>query len=633
MGKILDNVNSPQDLKALNEKQLNQLGAEIREYIINTVSETGGHLASNLGVVELTLALHKVFDSPKDKIVWDVGHQAYIHKLLTGRKDKLRTIRKLGGLSGFPKRSESEHDIFDTGHSSTSISAALGLAKARDLAGDDYNVIAVIGDGALTGGMAYEALNNAGDFPTKLIVILNDNNMSISPNIGGMAKYLSNIRTVPAYFRFKARMENTLKKIPIAGNTIFTCAEKLKNWFKYLVVPGILFEELGFKYLGPIDGHDISSLEYVFNRAKTYNGYPVLIHVITKKGKGYDKAEEEPAKYHGVDPFDIESGERKKKSKGRSYSNVFGDWITNAAYENKKIVAITAAMPEGTGLTEFAEIHKDRFFDTAIAEQHAVTFSAGLAAGGYKPYFAVYSTFLQRAYDQILHDVCLQNLPVTFAIDRAGIVGADGETHHGIFDIAYLRHMPNMTIMSPKDGSEMEQMLDLTLNINSPCAIRYPRGKEICFDENGAPVVLGKSEIILQGTDAAVIAEGRMVKIAYDACKLLLNKGISITLINARFIKPLDVEMLINAANSHRVIFTVEDGILAGGMGSSILEFYNKNNIQVNANIIAYDDKFISHGEVNELHKIQEMDSFGIAARIERKLSGRQIMEGAACNE
>ncbi|MDF2591838.1 MAG: 1-deoxy-D-xylulose-5-phosphate synthase, partial [Clostridia bacterium] len=479
---MLDKINSPEDIKQLKEKELNQLAGEIREYIISTVSETGGHLASNLGVVELSLALHRVFNSPEDKIIWDVGHQAYIHKLLTGRKEKLKTIRSLGGLSGFPKRSESEHDIFETGHSSTSISAALGIAKARDLSGEDYNVIAVIGDGSLTGGMAFEALNNAGDFPTRLIVILNDNNMSISSNIGGMANYLSKIRTVPAYFKLKARVGSVLKQVPILGNAMFNSAERLKNWFKYLLVPGIIFEELGFKYLGPIDGHDIHNLEYVLKRAKSYNGYPVFIHVITKKGKGYEKAEVEPSKYHGVNPFDIESGKSKKSSTGRSYSNVFGDWICEAAIKDKRVAAVTAAMPDGTGLTKFSKQHKERFFDVGIAEQHAVTFSAGLAVGGYKPYFAVYSTFLQRAYDQIVHDVCLQNLPVTFAIDRAGLVGPDGETHHGVFDIAYLRHMPNIMIMSPKDGKEMEQMLDLTLQMDSPCAIRYPRGTEDNFD-------------------------------------------------------------------------------------------------------------------------------------------------------
>lgn len=620
MSSILDRINSPEDLKNLKEKELKQLAGEIREYIINVVSETGGHLASNLGVVELSMALHKVFDSPTDKIVWDVGHQAYIHKLLTGRKESLKTLRTLNGISGFPKRIESEHDIFETGHSSTSISAALGLAKARDLSGDDYNVIAVIGDGSLTGGMAFEALNHAGDFPTKLIVILNDNNMSISDNIGGMANYLSKIRTVPAYFKFKARVGSFMKKIPLLGSPIFNSAEKLKNWFKYLLVPGIIFEELGFKYLGPIDGHDIHNLEYVLRRAKSYNGYPVFIHVITTKGKGYEQAENKPSKYHSVSPFDIESGKSKSKSAGRSYSNVFGDWIAEAAIKNKKIAAVTAAMPEGTGLTKFSSIHKDRFFDVGIAEQHAVTFSAGLAAGGYKPYFAVYSTFLQRAYDQIVHDVCIQKLPVTFAIDRAGIVGADGETHHGIFDISYLRHMPNITIMSPKDGREMEQMLNLTLQLDSPCAIRYPRGNEINFEEYNNSVAYGKSEVLLEGKDGVIIAEGRMVRMAYQACQMLAEKGIHLSLINIRFIKPLDEEALLEAARKHSNIFTLEDGVLSGGMGSGILEFYNKNNIQTNVNIFAYDDKFITHGEIDELHKIHEMDAESIAARIEKKL-------------
>lgn len=623
MDSILEKVNSPEDLKKLNESQLIKLSEEIREYIINTISETGGHLASNLGVVELSIALHKVFDSPKDKIIWDVGHQAYIHKLLTGRREALKTIRSFGGLSGFPKRSESVHDIFETGHSSTSISAALGIAKARDLSGEDYNVIAVIGDGALTGGMAFEAMNHAGDFPTKLIVILNDNNMSISNNIGGMANYLSRIRTVPAYFKFKARMETVIKRIPMFGSPLFKSAEKLKNWFKYLLVPGIIFEELGFKYLGPIDGHNIENLEYVLERAKSYNGYPVLIHVITTKGKGYEKAENDPSKYHGVNPFDIESGKSKQSNagNGKSYSNIFGDWITDAAIKDKRIAAVTAAMPEGTGLAKFAKLHKSRFFDVGIAEQHAVTFSAGLAAGGYKPYFAVYSTFLQRAYDQIVHDVCMQNLPVTFAIDRAGIVGSDGETHHGVFDIAFMSHMPNIALMSPKDGKEMEQMLELTRDLNMPCAIRYPRGTEPSYDLEKSEVIYGKSEVVREGKEAAIIAEGKMVLTAMKAAEILQESGIDLTVINARFLKPLDEEMLRNSAERYKAIFTIEDGVLSGGMGSSILEFYNKNSIHANVEIFAYDDKFITHGEVEELHKFKEMDYESIAKKIEAALN------------
>lgn len=622
MDNIIKKVNSPEDLKKLSNKELNKLPKEIREYIINTISKTGGHLASNLGVVELTIALHRVFDSPKDKIIWDVGHQAYIHKLLTGRKESLKTIRTFGGLSGFPKRSESIHDIFETGHSSTSISAALGIAKARDLSGEDYNVIAVIGDGSLTGGMALEAMNNAGDFPTKLIVVLNDNNMSISNNIGGMANYLSRIRTVPAYFKFKARMEKALKRIPILGSSIFKLAEKLKNWFKYLLVPGIIFEELGFKYLGPIDGHDIENLLYVLERAKSYNGYPVLIHVITKKGKGYKKAENEPSKYHGVAPFDIESGKSKQNSnsQGRSYSNIFGNWICEAANKDKRITAVTAAMPEGTGLENFAKLHKARFFDVGIAEQHAVTFCAGLAVGGYKPYFAVYSTFLQRAYDQIIHDVCMQKLPVTFAIDRAGIVGSDGETHHGVFDIAYLRHMPGITIMSPKDGKELEQMLELSRMLDMPCAIRYPRGTEAIYHTIHTDVSYGRSEVIREGKDAVIIAEGKMVMTACKAADRLMEHGFDIAVVNIRFIKPLDEEMLIQAAKNFNYIFTIEDGILAGGMGSGILELYNKKNIQASIDIFAYDDKFITHGGIDQLYKQQGIDWETIADKIEAAL-------------
>lgn len=629
MDSILEKVNSPEDLKKLKNKELNQLSGEIREYIINTVSETGGHLASNLGVVELSIALHKVFDTPKDKIIWDVGHQAYIHKLLTGRKEQLKTLRTFGGLSGFPKRCESVHDAFETGHSSTSISAALGYAKARDLAGDDYNVVAVIGDGSLTGGMAFEALNHAGDFPTRLIVILNDNNMSISRNVGGMARYLSRIRTVPAYFKLKARVQKTIMGIPVFGTAMFKSAEKLKNWFKYLLVPGIIFEELGFKYLGPIDGHNIENLEYVLKRAKSYNGYPVLIHVITKKGKGYERAEKEPSKYHGVNPFDIESGKSKQSSKGngRSYSGIFGDWITEAAKKDERITAVTAAMPEGTGLNKFASEHKERFFDVGIAEQHAVTFCAGLASGGFKPYFAVYSTFLQRAYDQVIHDVCMQKLPVTFAIDRAGIVGADGETHHGVFDIAYLSHMPNIVIMSPKDGWELEQMLELTRELDIPCAVRYPRGCEPSFDISKTEVTFAKSELIKEGKDVVIIAEGKMVLTALKAAEMLMSNGIDTAVVNARFIKPLDEEMLQNAASTYKKIFTLEDGVRSGGMGSKILEFYNRNDIDADVTIFAYNDQFITHGETDELYKFVEMDFESIAGKIEKEINSQERKE------
>lgn len=612
MYKILDGINSPSDLKKLSYGELEILSDELRDYIIEVVSENGGHLASNLGVVELTLALHRIFDSPEDKIIWDVGHQSYIHKVVTGRRESFKTLRKRGGISGFPKRAESIHDVFETGHSSTSISAALGMAKARDLAGENYSVVAVIGDGALTGGMAFEALNHAGDFPTNLIVILNDNEMSISHNIGGLSNYLSRLRTEPAYFRFKGRIETILNKIPVVGESMFKTAEKLRDWLKYLVVPGVFFEELGFKYFGPIDGHDIRKLEDVIKRAKSYNGYPVLIHVVTVKGKGYSIAESKPSKYHGISPFFIENGELKAKNSNKTYSDVFGDTLLELAEENEKIVAVSAAMGEGTGLSGFSSKHKDRFFDVGIAEQHATTFCAGLAAAGLRPVFAVYSTFLQRAYDQIVHDVCNQNLNVVFAIDRAGIVGSDGETHQGVFDISYLRHIPNIRIMSPKDGQELTNMLRLAVSLEGPSAIRYPRGKVRKFDFPHTSLELGKSEVIAEGEDGVIISEGNMFFRALEVWEKLKQAGRSFTLVNARFIKPLDEELLAELSKKHKVIYTMEDNIISGGFGSSILELFSKQNTDVKVRIIGYDDSFIPHGEKEELYLLKNMDTESI---------------------
>lgn len=616
MYKILDSINSPSDLKGLSYEELETLSKELRDYIIRVVSENGGHLASNLGVVELTIALHRVFDSPRDKIIWDVGHQSYIHKIITGRRESFVTLRKKGGISGFPKKEESEHDVFDTGHSSTSISAALGMAKARDLAGDNYSVISVIGDGALTGGMAFEALNHAGDFPTNLIVILNDNEMSISRNIGGLSNYLSRIRTEPAYFKMKNEIETILNKIPLVGKSIFNLVENLRDWLKYLIVPGIIFEELGFKYLGPIDGHDIRKLEDVLKRAKAYNGYPVLIHVVTVKGKGYSIAENKPNKFHGISPFFIENGELKVKSANKTYSEIFGDTLMELAEKNEKIVAVSAAMAEGTGLEAFASKYKNRFFDVGIAEQHAVTFSAGLAAGGYRPVFAVYSTFLQRAYDQVLHDVCLQKLPVVFAIDRAGIVGSDGETHQGIFDITYLRHIPNITIMSPKDGRELSEMLKLSVSVKGPVAIRYPRGNAKQFEFPWSPLKLGKSEMVMEGEDGVIISEGNMFYRALEVCQKLKEAGRNFTLVNARFIKPLDEELLDELSKKHKIIYTIEDNVVSGGFGSSILEFYSRRNADVDVRIIGYDDSFIPHGEKEELYSLKGMDCESIFNKI-----------------
>ncbi len=609
MYKILDSINSPADLKKLSYQELEVLSKELRDYVIKVVSENGGHLASNLGVVELTLALHRVFDTPGDKIVWDVGHQSYIHKIITGRRESFKTLRKINGISGFPKREESVYDSFETGHSSTSISAALGMAKARDLAGENYSVAAVIGDGALTGGMAFEALNHAGDFPTNLIVILNDNKMSISHNIGGLSNYLSKLRTEPLYFKMKGRIEAFLHRIPVIGGSMYRGAERLRDWMKYLLVPGVIFEELGFKYFGPINGHDIRKLEDVIKRAKSYNGYPVLIHVVTTKGKGYSIAENKPDIYHGISPFFIENGELKSKNSRKTYSEIFGDTMLKLADKDNKIVAVSAAMAEGTGLSAFASKYKDRFFDVGIAEQHAVTFCAGLASEGFRPVFAVYSTFLQRAYDQIIHDVCMQKLNVVFAIDRAGIVGSDGETHQGVFDITYLRHIPNIRIMSPKDGNELSEMLKMALSLEGPTAIRYPRGKAKKFEFAHAPLELGKSEVLTEGEDGVIISEGNMVSIALEVCEKLKKAGRNFTLVNARFIKPLDEELLVGLSKKHKLIYTLEDNVVSGGFGSSILELLSRLRADVDDRIIGFDDSFIPHGEKEELYSLKKIDS------------------------
>lgn len=624
MYKILKNINSPKDLKKLSYQDLGKLSNELRDYIISCVSKNGGHLASNLGVVELTIALHRVFNSPKDKIVWDVGHQCYVHKIITGRKDSFKSIRTFGGISGFPKRSESEHDIFNTGHSSTSISAALGLAKARDLAGEDYSIVAVIGDGSLGGGMALEALNNAADLKTNIIVILNDNEMSISKNVGSLSSYLGRLRTGQIYFRFKNRIEYIFNKIPIIGKKLFYVAYKFRDWFKYLIVKGIVFEELGFKYLGPIDGHNIESMEKIFKNAKSYKRHPVIIHVITRKGNGYHIAEEMPDKYHGVGPFLIDTGEAIGKSNGKSYSTVFGEKIVELAKNNEKIVAVTAAMPDGTGLDRFAKCFKNRFFDVGIAEQHAATFCAGLAAGGYKPIFAVYSTFLQRAYDQVLHDICLQNLPVVLAIDRSGIVGNDGETHQGIFDISYLRSMPNMTIMSPKSGKELENMLEFAISLNGPVAIRYPRGEAVKFDIEEKNVIYGKGELLSIGKDAIVIAEGTMVKTAMMVAKVLKEKSIELTIANARFIKPIDTELLDELFNMNIPVYTLEDNVLYGGFGSSILEYYSSKNINASVKIFAHNNGILVHGDTHNLLKLSKLDFETVAEKIYSDIKGNK---------
>jgi 1-deoxy-D-xylulose-5-phosphate synthase len=616
---LLSTVHSPADLKKMNDEDLNDLADEIRHFLLENVSKTGGHLASNLGIVELTLALHSIFDSPKDRIIWDVGHQAYVHKILTGRKHLFHTLRQLNGLSGFPKRCESEHDIFDTGHSSTSISAALGIAKARDLKKEKYSILAVIGDGALTGGMAFEALNHVGNINTDIIVILNDNEMSISQNVGGLSKYLNRLRTDPKYYKVKDDIEYLLNKIPAVGKVVFKTAERAKDSLKYFLVPGIYFEELGFTYLGPVNGHDLKELKIILKRAKNIKG-PVFIHVKTQKGKGYSYAEKNPDKFHGIGPFNIESGKLIAQSSDRpSYSSLFGSTLTALAKENEKIVAITAAMATGTGLRDFAATYPNRFIDVGIAEQHAVTFAAGLAVGGFKPVFAVYSTFLQRAYDQIIHDVCLQNLSVLFCIDRSGLVGNDGETHHGIFDLSYLLHIPNMKIMAPKDGKELVEMIKYAVITDGPIAIRYPRGKSDDFTSISQDYNIKemKAEVLLKGKDVCIIALGNMVRTAYEAAKKLQLDHINCTVVNARFAKPLDEDTIIAQCLDVKYIVTIEDNVVKGGFGSQIIELLNNKNINhKNIKLLGIPDQFIEQGNTEELMKKHNLDVEGVVHHI-----------------
>jgi len=598
--RLLSRINSPEDLKPLAPAQLQQLAREIREEIIATVAMNGGHLAPNLGVVELTLALHKVFRAPEDKIIWDVGHQCYAHKLLTGRRKEFHSLRQFGGISGFPRPEESPYDAFATGHSSTSISAALGMAVARDLQKKKYAVVAVIGDGAMTAGMAFEALNHAGHIQRDLIVVLNDNEMSIARNVGALSRYLTRLRTEPMYSRGKEEIEQLLRKIPAIGPAVVRAVERLKDSLKYLVVPGMFFEELGFKYLGPVDGHNLQETIAVFEQARVTRG-PVLVHVITQKGKGYPPAEAKADKFHGIGPFSVETG--KSVPAGGvappTYTEVFGKTLVELAREDEKIVAITAAMPSGTGLSEYARLFPERFFDVGIAEQHAVTLSAGLAAGGLKPVAAIYSTFLQRAYDQVLHDVCLQNLPVTFAIDRGGLVGDDGPTHHGVFDYAYLRSMPNMVIMAPKDEDELRHMLKTALAYNGPAAVRYPRDRGTGRPLTGKPkeLPLGRAEIIRDGSDVALAAIGSMVQVAREAAELLAEHGVSAAVINARFVKPLDEECLLFYARQSRLMVTIEEHVLQGGFGSAVLEMLERRQADnVKLVRLGIGDIFVEHG-------------------------------------
>ncbi|TCL35877.1 1-deoxy-D-xylulose-5-phosphate synthase [Anaerospora hongkongensis] len=618
MVTVLDTIEQPQDLKKLSFSQLEKLAGEIRHLIIQTIAKNGGHLAPNLGVVELTLALHKVFDSPKDKFIWDVGHQAYIHKILTGRRTKFGSIRQLNGISGFPKRNESQHDAFGTGHSSTSLSAALGLALARDLSGQKSHVLAIIGDGSLTGGQAFEALNHAGHLGTRMTVILNDNEMSIAKNVGALSEYLSKMRTTSTYSKVKHDIEYLLRRIPAIGDSVAKTAERVKDSLKYLLVPGVFFEELGFTYLGPIDGHNINSLIEVLQQTKNIDG-PVLIHVITQKGKGYQPAECNAAQFHGVGPFCVETGAISKSNGNPTYTGVFGDTLIKLAESDPDIVAITAAMPEGTGLKKFASQYPKRFWDVGIAEQHAVTMAAGLAAAGKKPVVALYSTFLQRAYDQVLHDVCLQKLPVIFALDRAGIVGEDGPTHHGVFDFSFLRHIPNIIVMAPKDEAELRNMMTTAVHTNAPVAIRYPRGSGTGADITKELEILpvGKAEELIHEGTMALLAIGAMVDPCLQAAGLLAQKGISCRVINARYLKPLDGELIRRLARETGAIVTVEDNSLAGGFGSAVLEYINTNNLNwVKILRLGWSDQFIEQGSRSELLAKYGMTPEGIAESV-----------------
>lgn len=621
--QYLQQIKSPDDIRQLKIPELKVLAQEIREELIQVVSENGGHLAPNLGVVELTLALHMVFHTPEDKIIWDVGHQSYVHKLLTGRYEQFHTVRTLNGLSGFPKRSESVHDAFGAGHSSTSISAAVGFAKARDLRGDNNNVIAVIGDGAMTGGMAFEALENAGQMGSNLIVILNDNEMSIDPNVGAMAEYLSRARSNPAYTKSKEDVEELLKKIPGIGDKMFKAADRLKDSLKYLLVPGVLFEEFGFKYYGPVNGHDLSALMAVLENVKGMDR-PVLIHVETKKGKGYAPAEKNPDLFHGVSPFHIQTGELKKKAVLPSYTSVFGKTLAQLGAQDNRIVGITAAMGKGTGINVFQEQFPDRTIDVGIAEEHAVTMAAAMALDGYKPVVAIYSTFLQRAYDQVMHDVALQNAPVVFCLDRAGLVGDDGPTHHGIFDISYLRHIPNMVCMAPKDENELRHMLYSALSYDCPVAVRYPRGEGlgVPMDEALQILPLGKAEVLQEGSRITFLALGSMVHIAQEAAARISEEtGITPTVINARFAKPLDAETILRYAAQDTLLVTLEEHAVTGGFGSAVLELFNQHGLDTrNVMTIGIADSFVQHGNTARLKEMQGLDTDSIVAKIKERL-------------
>jgi len=625
--KLLDTVNYPEDIKQLTIPQLSQLAQELREYLVNVVSKTGGHLAPSLGVVELTLALHYVLDTPRDKIVWDVGHQAYIHKIITGRKDKLPTIRQYGGLSGFTKVNESEYDTFGVGHASTSISAALGMAYARDYQGEDFKVVAIIGDGAMTGGISFEGLNNAGASGKDIIIILNDNKMSISPNVGAISRYLVTMKTNPIYNRIKNDVWELTGKMSTVGTNIRKTVQHMQKAVKAAITPGLLFEQFGFRYLGPIEGHNLSQLIRTLKDVKGLHG-PILLHVVTVKGKGYKPAEENAPKFHGLGAFDKFTGLTLSKSSIPSYTNVFGKTLVDIAHQDEKIVGITAAMPDGTGMVLMKEAYPDRFIDVGIAEQHAVTFAAGLAITGQKPVVAIYSTFLQRAFDQVIHDVAIQNLPVVFALDRGGLVGEDGPTHHGAFDLSYLRMIPNFVVMAPKDEAELQDMLWTAVQYEKgPIALRYPRGTGV-----GVPLrkkyrklEIGKSETLRKGSDVAILAIGRMVNYSLKAAQILDESGISARVENMRFVRPLDAKKLDEIARKFKLIFTVEDNVITGGFGSGVLEYFSemgKKDIQVFR--LGLPDSFVEHGAISALFEKLKLNPEGIAEQIRQYIVTHQ---------
>lgn len=612
----LEKIQKANDIKELTEEELKELSGEIRQFLIEKISVTGGHLASNLGVVELTMALHKVLHFPEDKLIWDVGHQSYTHKLLTGRKEGFDDLRKYGGMSGFPKRKESKCDAFDTGHSSTSISAGLGYVAARELQQEHYNVVSVIGDGSMTGGMAYEALNNASRLKSNFIIVLNDNTMSISKNVGGMSNYLNGLRTTQVYSDLKRGVEDTIKRIPGRGERIVHQVKKTKSGIKQLFVPGMFFEDMGITYLGPVDGHDLKTLTKTLNEAKRVN-HAVLVHVVTKKGKGYLPAETNPSKFHGTGPFDVTTGETIGGSGKDSYTDIFSKVLADIGKKDKKVVAITAAMADGTGLSRFTKLFPERFFDVGIAEEHAMTFAAGLAAGGMKPVFAVYSSFLQRAFDQTIHDVCLQNLPVVIAVDRAGLVGSDGETHQGVFDLSFLSLIPNLSILSPKNRWEMADMVRFAVGFQYPIALRYPRGEAYeGLKEFRAPIEYGKSELLYEESEIAVMFVGHMSFLAEQVREDLKAAGYQCSLINARFVKPLDTERIRKISENHRILVTIEENVLTGGFGEQVEDFVMREGIPLKVCTIGISDDYVEHGNVDVLRKEVGLDRESIVKKV-----------------